>query len=932
MKRVYFSLIICLICFGFSFICDNFMNNLPGYNGGCNISLKASAAEEDNEPIKFSNNSIKLLNRYSSVRVGDDKLYADVTCKNAGYIKKGRYMSLHVEVHNLTDSEFHGFLRVSFMEETNVMYQNEALVLPMDTTEIDVCFPAEFTDNYFAFSICTPVGKVLSSANIGINLVKHSSKIYIGILTDNYGKYEYLDKYNTDIFYMKFEDIKESVKMLDMYDCIIIDDYSLSFSVKQRRIITEWVKQGGTLVLTVPDKNASHIRAFSGDMYSTKFINESIVSKTSFGLKKENISVIKKSLHNDLKEKLIENIQRFLIDNLDTFYYKKYSKDIINYSGNGKLLSKTGEIYNKLLEKYSSQELDKTLSLSVNSDESEAIDNLTLGKVNKTITNLDIQDTMSLINENGEPIMQYKDVEFGRVLFFECGISFENDNDSMVYGTRIAELITNNISTEVKNKLQSEEYEDLNADTNKHYLKGLTKNDASSLPNLKLYTFIIVIYIIICGPVLYYVLKKKKKLMYMWLFVPIFAIAFTTFIYILGTKTRIEDSFVNYVSQMTIKSNGQSDLKTYFSYIPVDSSQETLEFDGNMDIVPFDVERESDDSTLKINDSLSLSEDYDYGIEYGKDKTSVIMNDLKFFSNRNFVNITKSKSEESYVTSINKDGDIFYGTVDNNFGYDIRNCFIYVNGYAIMIGDLAEGESISFSTNNQETRLITPNDYVYDLSNLSALCLGHSIDDKTSAYTVEEQRMKALIDAYIDSPVNSQGLFIYGFQNRTYNEFVSEIGLECNGVTAVSQNVDITYLYDSIVSLTNLSAYILNYDETVSDGIYLYMNETKSLEVTYKIPEGSELYALIYSADKNAEFNSYSSDFSYIFNGNIQAYNNKTKKKETLFESGIEKTVTDFSNYINKKDNTITLYYNIDQRIDVLGLRMPVLLTVLKNV
>ena len=79
------------------------------------------------------------------------------------------------------------------------------------------------------------------------------------------------------------------------------------------------------------------------------------------------------------------------------------------------------------------------------------------------------------------------------------------------------------------------------------------------------------VYVIIAGPVAYIIMKKKDKRNLLWLIVPVLSVAFSVTIYLIGTSTRIQRPFINYVSTIKLpeKAGGKNNVNTkVYAYKP----------------------------------------------------------------------------------------------------------------------------------------------------------------------------------------------------------------------------------------------------------------------------------------------------------------------------------------------------------------------------
>lgn len=128
--------------------------------------------------------------------------------------------------------------------------------------------------------------------------------------------------------------------------------------------------------------------------------------------------------------------------------------------------------------------------------------------------------------------------------------------------------------------------------------EALKINENDVLPNMVLYGCILGVYITIAGPGLYLIFKRRKRRSRLWIAVPVLAIAFSAIIYIVGTSTRIQRPYINYLSQIVL-SDGQisktKDMTTLFSVTGVSNDSFSADIAGKCNVIP----KESDEYTEK---------------------------------------------------------------------------------------------------------------------------------------------------------------------------------------------------------------------------------------------------------------------------------------------------------------------------------------------
>ena len=99
----------------------------------------------------------------------------------------------------------------------------------------------------------------------------------------------------------------------------------------------------------------------------------------------------------------------------------------------------------------------------------------------------------------------------------------------------------------------------------------------------RLYGCILGIYVIIAGPGMYLFFRRRKKRGYLWIAVPILSVAFSAIIYIVGTSTRIQRPYINYLSQIVLgndKNAKAKDMSTLFSVTSISNNPFSISLRG----------------------------------------------------------------------------------------------------------------------------------------------------------------------------------------------------------------------------------------------------------------------------------------------------------------------------------------------------------------
>ena len=209
----------------------------------------------------------------------------------------------------------------------------------------------------------------------------------------------------------------------------------------------------------------------------------------------------------------------------------------------------------------------------------------------------------------------------------------------------------------------------------------LSLMQGKEVPDLKEYIIIIGIYIILVGPVLYFVLISLKKIKYALPCVLAVAVCFSVCIYMMSEKTRITDIFLQYANIVDIKDERVDEITYFSANIPYNDTY-YLKFDSDYVVKPL----------LKM-DSKEDSGNY-LEILYD-DITKVTVKKNLPFSKEHFEAINTSATIEDW--DIDVDISFFDGTltgsITNSTNKDIENTALIIFDKIVLVGDVKVGET-----------------------------------------------------------------------------------------------------------------------------------------------------------------------------------------------------------------------------------------------
>lgn len=469
-------------------------------------------------------------------------------------------------------------------------------------------------------------------------------------------------------------------------------------------------------------------------------------------------------------------------------------------------------------------------------------------------------------------------------------------------------------------------------------MRALEATEVNGLPNIILYAVLLLFYAILIGPILYSLLRKRRKRELLWRLIPLSAVVFSVLIYLIGTSTRIKHPYINYLSQIDLSNEEVSELETYFSLTSPNNDKYDVEISGQTELAPY------------VNDYYNYDEtdidtDYQYGMEYTEDKTELHMDNMASFD---AVYLKENQKENSTgrieFTDLRLDEADLTGLVTNHSGYDLEDCMIVCGGDVVMLGEMKQGESISLDQMGDSG--IWHNTSASEWEDTVTNIL--EFDESFNSIDVPNLQRVSLLSQY-GNKENTVGYYFYGFlADEQDTAFTDQFDLDLYGETAVVQQLTSTDLENNAQNvLGTLEQYIQDYPDGLYDGIQLDSDVTE-MKVTYDLSDLEDLdqLQLRYRSMGNMEFELlgqqiYENDTMYVdgavFLGKVVAVNQTSGKPEVIFTSGNESLAEDLSQYIDQ-DGKLELTYQIeipDQSsydYEYSGLRLPRLILERRNV
>ncbi len=612
-----------------------------------------------------------------------------------------------------------------------------------------------------------------------------------------------------------------------------------------------------------------------------------------------NVSIFELNAKNFPEDaKALTVMSYLIIDNFDTAVLSELQYDALKtwVQDGGVLILGLGSHYQNVLHGFSDSFLMGTLG---NLDKKTVIWNVTGNESDTSDLSENISLNLDCVEfqlEGGTPFLEdesayVKTVGKGQIVLLSYSMAMEpvtSSPDKQLIAKRIMEGAWTNATT-IKLSGEDREVSSISSGSNVAKAANGTKK-----PNVLLYGFILFVYVIVVGPVLYLVLKAMNKREKIWIAIPIFSLVFTAIIYFTGMFYRINKPVVSTFTVVQLEKDAIAE-KIYTNIICPKPRRYDIRFAKGYTGFRTDINEYSYD----LFDNGSGDAGYDYMLKENGGETEVVLDNTEPFQETSFV---VNKNEENNIGSIDSDLTCkttgFEGTVTNNTCYDLESVVVTFEQYICLLDGIKKGETKTIDSSMVKAwpDSYTVFDIVFPKNNLvkdEDLDLCYNIHTMMLDYVVDTSTYNkgyiwAAVTSYQPdliekSDVKQAGC---GVLCTTYTaEYADVTGLYYPSIDsfAIMQDgdfseqdryiyteVDVTYLFADTMQVTELEK-----EDTMDTGtqsymryadVYAYNMETGVYEQIFindNVLNGAELEKYMVEGMLMLKYKIQSSDYSY---------------------------------------------------------------------
>lgn len=239
------------------------------------------------------------------------------------------------------------------------------------------------------------------------------------------------------------------------------------------------------------------------------------------------------------------------------------------------------------------------------------------------------------------------------------------------------------------------------------YYEVADSNELFPTTNFKVSTLVIIliIYLIVLVPLLYFLLRKMDKREQAWWIIPAISVLVSSGIFITGAKDRISKPHLNQMS--ILKVDEDKSVHGISAFSALSNSGGDYEFvsdKNNLDITP-----------ARVRNSTEGVNQYKFAVEeMTKDHRSITFRDVEYWSTRTLLGSSEMEDVGRFIPELVLEDQTLSGTIQNDFPYDFTDVYIWSGSRMYRVGEVKAGDTLDvvkkLSTNYLSSPIgVTPN-------------------------------------------------------------------------------------------------------------------------------------------------------------------------------------------------------------------------------
>lgn len=518
---------------------------------------------------------------------------------------------------------------------------------------------------------------------------------------------------------------------------------------------------------------------------------------------------------------------------------------------------------------------------------------------------LELKNASILISGDGFPVLSSIHKNKGRILTAAFDLRDMKDFSKMrpVFLEKFFVMILG------ENKVQKLSQPDYYGYSNLYFsVQGLINTGGvDRLPNVAGYTFVIILYILLIGPGLYLVLKRKLLQKFYFAGVGACSLIFVVAIYMMGAKTRFRAPFFTYATILDVTGHQEKE-KSYINVRSPFNKPFTINLDSSYTARPITKSYYYDTVSA---DKFTGEEGYNTAICYHDDVTQLKIRDTAAFTPKIFA---LEKQRTSDGPGVDAKISVFdrkiSGTVVNQFDYKLEDAVLLLYGRAVKLGDLEPGQRVEL----QDKEIVNyPFNYIYAFAQWSTGANEYDkVDITDSAYMMAQERTR-LLSFYMSQNMTeytTQARLIAFTPEKNEQKFLEDGNLIHDGLTMITAAFDVNRQENGRVYRSAFEQepnvisgnYQREYNSMYSGG------PSEPAVIEYSLGNDLEIERVLFENLSSVFLGNPQYPYLSSFDGNMYFYNYNSGHNDLMDNAKTSYSLQELQPYLSPS-NTITIKY-----------------------
>lgn len=827
----------------------------------------------------------------------DGRITMSVTYGYYNQARYGRYFNVYVTLANY-GSDYEGTLRavLSTGEPDTTEYEVEV--------ELETGGRQEYTLPVAAYTEITGItvtleekgGREETECSIVPNIINYGENCVIGVLSSE-GNYDYLEYLGGKVIRLDAQTLPENLYGYDMFDMVILDCVDSSLITEEAKTaLIQWTLRGGTLLFGTGSYGLASYEGFR-EAFGEASVAEAKEILLDYGLTaKEEYTRLCSAItaFEDSRSDQIVSMNAILDGSLQ----QNRTDDATGDTGESREDNGLAAV---LYGNY--------VPASVLADK-EIGDFLVLAPyvlVNRIV----YEGSSGLQEQEGMPLLYRKECGQGTVVIaaIEIGTgSRVRTEDNLIWYAQ-GTMLKNQLNDRRKSQLSSELY----GNSGDYWLyDSAAYVDDSKMPQSGRYALVLGCYVLLAGPVLYLILRKKDRCIYLWWMIPLGAVAVTLIVYGMGSSTRIDGSYVSYVNLIQYDSMDQAQGTVYFSVMVPSSRNEETALSSGAEVVEirqgmipsyyytglnYEENQSGYPDSTSYNNVTVLQDGF----------TGLTLNMYPAFTRAYYMSVYQTESGTDLVEGAQSVGPVLTadgltGSVTNRTVYHLTDVIFLGDQFLSYVGELESGESAALDA--EQTLFLGTRDLV------STNQILERISQETGTVSqMEAVRRYNLLQYFLERHVfRTNQSWLIGFTNEAGSGNPLQDSLEdgnVSGLTMIALPVEIDYTDGNREYVPIIDVYMEILDGEYDNSYYYRSLDSDILTVEYHLPAEDRITSVLYTSVMNPEYSKKTLDG---FTGDVYFLNRITGRYDLVFSDNIPGRVSNMDAYLDENNTLIVEY------------------------